>query len=203
VVFTDFQCPYCRGLTELLEDRLREYPRKFRIVFKYFPMNTLCNKHIERTLHSASCATARVAEVTRIVGGEDAFWKMHDALFADPSAFSTEWVKQKAGEIGVDNEEFWTLFKRTSSWEKIYQHVDQGAELGVQGTPAIFFDGRRMTTWGDDHTWKYLLGLVETDAFQQAGGTAPHATPATRPATRASESPATRPTTAPAATRPD
>lgn len=174
VLFTDFQCPWCRGLSHMLEERRKQFPGKFRLVFKYFPMNRTCNKHIKNDLHSASCAAARVAEVSRIIGGNGAFWDMHDALFAQPKKFGTDFVKRVAGEIGVDNDEFWTLFKRTSSWQKIYDHVEQGHAIEVKGTPALFFDGRRMKAWGDEHTWRFML---ETDAPPPPSTTKPATQP--------------------------
>ncbi len=183
VVFTDFQCPYCRGLEHMLDERLKEFPGRFRLVYKYFPMNRLCNKHIKSTLHRASCATARVAEVARIVGGNDAFWEMHDALFQDPKAFSEKFVKEVAGRIGVDNKEFWGQFRRSSSWNQIYEHVEQGKALGVKATPTLFFDGRRLTKWGDKHTWQYLLEVVEgQDPKPRPATTRPGTQPASQPA---------------------
>ena len=71
-----------------LEQRLTEFPGKFRIVFKYFPMNKTCNDYINNTLHAASCAAAVTAEAARLLGGQEAFWKMHDELFRDPDGFA-------------------------------------------------------------------------------------------------------------------
>lgn len=176
VVFTDFQCPYCRLIADMLDERMKEFPRRFRVVFKHFPMNTTCNDYVNNTLHGASCAAAVTAEAARILGGNEAFWKMHDELFRDPEAFakgSIEYVKHACEKLGMDNDALWQQIRTHGIWNRIRSNAGQGSALGVKATPTLFFDGRRMGGWGDRHTWRFL---VESPASET-----PHAIPATYP----------------------
>ncbi|HPD29056.1 MAG TPA: vitamin K epoxide reductase family protein [Phycisphaerae bacterium] len=176
VVFTDFQCPHCRLIADMLDERMKEYPGRFRVVFKYFPMNTTCNIYIKNTPHGAACAAAVTAEAARILGGNETFWKMHDELFRDPEGFakrSTEYVKQACEKLGIDHDALWKQIKTYGIWDRIRSNVGQGSALGVNATPTLFFDGRRMAGWGDRHTWRFLV--------ESPPSKTPHAVPATYP----------------------
>jgi len=205
VVFTDFQCPYCRLVANMLDERMNEFPGRFRVVFKHFPMNTTCNLYIKNTLHEGSCSAAVTAEAARIIGGNEAFWKMHDELFRDPGGFAksgTEYVRQACEKLGIDNDRLWKQIKTYAIWDRIRSNAGQGSALDVKATPTLFFDGRRMTGWGDRHTWRFL---VESPASKT-----PHTILATYPAAQtrpsSTSSPAAPTTTAaasaPAATQP-
>ncbi len=160
VVFTDFQCPYCRIVASILAERMTQFPGQFRIVFKYFPMGTACNDYIKNTLHKGSCSAAVSAEAARILGGNEAFWKMHDELFRDPDGFArgvTEYTTQACQKLGLDHDALMRHIKTYAIWERIRVNTGQGAALDVQATPTVFFDGRRMSGWGDRHTWRLLV----------------------------------------------
>jgi len=120
------------------------------------------------------------------VGGNEAFWKMHDELFDDQKAFargSQDFVKAATERIGIDHDELWRHIKTRSIWERIHENVEEGHAAGVKGTPTMFIDGRRMNKWGDSNFWRYLLQQEATPAKPRP---APATRPTSRPATRAS-----------------
>lgn len=191
VVFTDFQCPFCKALASHLDDQMAEFPGKFRIVFKYFPMNVKCNDYVKSTLHGASCAAAVTAEAARLLGGPEAFWKMHDELFRDPEGFaknSTDYVKQACEKLKLDHDELWKKINSYGVWDHIRVNGGQGSALDVKATPILFFDGRRMVGWGDRHNWRFLVESPPPAATRPATTTRPvvsapaMSAPATAPA---------------------
>lgn len=203
VVFTDFQCPYCRLIANMLDERMSEFPGRFRVVFKYFPMNTTCNLYIKNTLHGGSCAAAVTAEAARILGGNEAFWKMHDELFRDPEGFaksSTEYVRQACENLGIDNDRLWKQIKTYGIWDRIRSNAGQGSALDVKATPTLFFDGRRMAGWGDRHTWRFLVEGPPSETPHAILATYPAAQ--TRPSSTSSPAAPTTTASAPAATQP-
>jgi len=171
VIFTDFLCPFCRKVEHMLNERLQQYPGQFRIVFKHYPMNKTCNNHVKNTLHSASCAAAVTAEAARVVGGDDAFWQMHDEIFADPDGFSRSsqtFVKEACERMGIDHDLLWEEIRTRGIWERIRASASLGNAIGVKSTPTLFFDGRRLAAWGDQHTWRFLLGAGMTPTTASA-----------------------------------
>jgi protein-disulfide isomerase len=122
------------------------------------------------------------AEAARRVGGNEAFWKMHDELFENPKGFAShgqEFVKEATARIGIDHDELWSNIRTRSIWERIRGNADQGNALEVKATPTLFFDGRRMAKWGDRLIWKYLL---EHGSGEAAPASQPSDSSATAPA---------------------
>ncbi len=80
VVLTDYQCPDCRRVEGEIEEVFKAR-QDMSLSVKHFPMCLDCNKYAGRTLHQNACWAARAAEAAGILGGDEAFFKMHDWLF--------------------------------------------------------------------------------------------------------------------------
>lgn len=182
VVFSDFMCPACRALElTVIEQRRKEFPGQFRIVFKHFPLDKTCNPELTRTLHPGACAGAVAAEAARLLEGDEAFWSLHDAMFHSNTRFSTQWVYAEVEKLGIDVEAYKARFQTRSVWNQIHANIAEGQALGLESTPNMFLNGRQLKGWGDRHLWKYLLSEETLTAS------------ATRPATPTATQPATRP----------
>src|SRR5439155_12335718 len=83
-VYADFECPYCAAL----ELRLRGAP--VRVCFRHFPV---------RSSHPRAWAAAEAAEAA---AAQDAFWPMHDALFADQGRLEDPHLWERAERLGLD-----------------------------------------------------------------------------------------------------
>ncbi|MFL5904939.1 MAG: DsbA family protein, partial [Solirubrobacteraceae bacterium] len=84
VVYADFECPYCAVVHEHLRDR------PLRVAFRHFPV---------RSKHPRAWAAATAAEAAAC---QDAFWPMHDALFADQGRLEDPHLWQRAERLGLD-----------------------------------------------------------------------------------------------------
>jgi protein-disulfide isomerase/uncharacterized membrane protein len=158
VVFSDFLCPVCQALeVTVLEERQKEFPGQFRIVYKHFPLDKACNDAIPSTLHPGACAAAIAAEAVRLLKGNDAFWKMHRALFHNTGRFSTSFAYGEAEKLGIDKETYTKRIQTYSGWAVIRRNVAEGKKLGVDATPVMYFNNRLLKPWGDRHMWQYLL----------------------------------------------
>jgi len=158
VIFSDFQCPYCATVAPLLYDvqealspnqDLAKAP--FRIVFKHYPLNPDCNAGRKPLLaikgstnHPYACEAAAATEAARRLGGNDAFWKMHDKLYENQAKLGKVPYKDLAAEIGLDPVRFEEVRQDPQTRERISRDADEGTRLGVRTTPSIFLDGRRI-----------------------------------------------------------
>lgn len=134
LVYGDYECPYTRQL-ELLVAGLRHVDRdSFRYVFRYFPL---------REIHPHAQLAAEAAEAVYGLVGEDAFWKMHDALFAHQDNLEVESVGRLAAAAGVDPSAFRAALKTHRFAERIERDVRSGQAHGVEGTPSVFINGER------------------------------------------------------------
>lgn len=128
VVYSDFQCPYCRGfaLTTLATIE-REYVASGRLLvaFKHFPLERLHSSAI-RAAEAASCANK-----------QGRFWPMHDRIFTAQSipdrALFTEW----AVGVGLERNQFSDCLETHSDLLRIQRDAEEARNLGFTGTPAF------------------------------------------------------------------
>lgn len=190
VVFSDFLCPACQGLSAMLEQRVKEFPDQFRIVYKHFPLDTTCNQAIPRTLHPGACAAAVASEAMLMLKGNEAFWELHDALFHNKGKFTTEFIYQEAEKQGLTREEYLNRINTYAAWERVRKNIALGKKLRVESTPVMFFNGRQLKAWGDRHLWKYLVSDETLKATATQAASEPASQPATGPAALPASSPA-------------
>jgi protein-disulfide isomerase len=167
VVFSSFQCPACKSFVELMRDVRRRYPDQVSIVFKHFPLGRECNPILKREMQPRACAAAFAAEAAL---QQNVFWQYHDRLFASSLLASEQILTDAAKETGIDLAK-WESDRRSPAVKlKVASDVSLGTALGVEATPAVFINGKRLT-----YLSRRMVGLVisrELSRFASSGETA-------------------------------
>lgn len=159
VGWSDFQCPNCRRFAEMYDETIApSFDGAARFVFKHYPMDQDCNPYMSRTFHDQACDMAMMAEAARAVGGDEAFWKAHDLLFASQHSADTPTVATLAEELGLDTAAFAEAMRSEAVANRIREDIEQARKLGVTGTPSVFLDGRKVDslTRGVPEFWASL-----------------------------------------------
>ena len=125
IVYGDYECPYCAAL----ELQLHELP--IRVAFRHFPV---------RGSHPRAFAAASAAEAA---GLQDAFWPMHDALFADQARLEDPHLWARAERLGLDLGRFDADRRAPEVAARIAADFRAGVRAGVPTTPTMFVDGER------------------------------------------------------------
>lgn len=159
VVFSDFQCPACRGFAGFFKNEIQPlYGDRLRLVYKHLPLENECNPPFPKAVHPQACEAAYAAEAARELGGSEAFWKMHDVLFerqADVAA--GRWAELAAG-VGLDGAAVAERVAQKKHLDRIKEDVQQAIDVQVKGTPGIYIDGRFLQEWHRVELWKAILG---------------------------------------------
>src|SRR5690606_18544077 len=97
---------------------------------KHFPMCTDCNVYMGRAnMHRNACWAARAAEAAGIVGGNDAFWKMHHWLFEVKGYFETnadlERGLQRVGFALEQRKRFYEVLNSEQSLEPVKADIEE------------------------------------------------------------------------------
>ncbi len=128
VVFTDFECPYCKKLPPVLEEVEKNNKGKVRIFFKNMPLISI---------HKMAEGAARAAIAAK---NQDKFWPYHDKLFA-AEELSQERLLQFAKELGLDMDKFATDMQTQETTNALQKDMYDARSAGVEGTPTIFING--------------------------------------------------------------
>ena len=139
VEFSDYQCPFCKRFYDETLPQIRQTyieTGKVRLVFLDYPLPFHPQAPI--AAHAAWCA-----------GDQDAYWEMHDKLFAEES----RWVENDqaesvlvtlADELGLDKDAFQTCVGEKPHEVDVQAGLVEGQRLAVSGTPTFFVNGRRL-----------------------------------------------------------
>jgi protein-disulfide isomerase len=132
VEFSDFQCPFCLRASPTLKQVRQTYGDKVRIVWKDFPL-TQIHPQAFKASEAGHCA-----------GEQGKFWEYHDKLFASQQALQPESLKQYAKDMGMDAAKFDACLDSAKYAERVRDGVSAGAQLGVNSTPTLYVNGRRL-----------------------------------------------------------
>jgi protein-disulfide isomerase len=134
VVFSDFECPYCRRAASSLEALLGKHPDTVRIVWKDLPL----------PVHHRSEAAALFARGVRAQLGDDGFWKAHDLLFERQPAFSDEELAEMAGKLGARWDDILASMKARTHAGTLLRSEHLADAVEIRSTPTTFVNGRKV-----------------------------------------------------------
>ncbi|RMF82978.1 MAG: hypothetical protein D6744_05565, partial [Planctomycetota bacterium] len=86
-------------------------------------------------------------EAAAIVGGEDAFWAMHDRMMAANAPIDDAWLGNAAAALGLDSAAFSEALASSEAGAAVADDVAIGKRIGVRSIPTIFVNGRRVPRW--------------------------------------------------------
>lgn len=133
VEFSDFQCPFCQRVAPTLKQVRAAYGEKVRVIWKDFPL-TQIHPHAFKAGEAAHCA-----------GDQGKYWEYHDQLFANQQALQPADLKKHAADLGLDGAAFAECLDGSKYGERVRDGVAQGSQLGVNSTPTVYINGRRLS----------------------------------------------------------
>ncbi len=131
VVFSDFQCPFCKRVEPTLADLQKHYGKKLRVVWKNYPLPFHNNATI-------------AAEAAMAADAQGKFWQMHDKLFDNNTALDRESLEGYAAALNLDLARFKSDLDSRRFKPRIEADTKEGSDVGVNGTPAVFINGRKI-----------------------------------------------------------
>lgn len=161
VVFSDYQCPYCKK-AEVHFDRIRqEYGDKVRFVWRDDPL----------PFHPRAEPAAQLARFARTQKGDAGFWAVHDALFASAPKLEDEDLARIAKEAGLDPKAALLAVQTHKNRSAIEEDLVVADDLDCRGTPNFFVNGRMIIGAKSFDAVKPLLDeeLAKAEALVKAG----------------------------------
>ena len=155
VVFSDFQCPYCRQLARTVRDNLpKKYPNDVRVVFADFPLDAI-HKWAKAAAEAAHCLAD---------GHPETFWSFHDWIFEHQGEITLANVKDKilayAKEKNLDSAKIGACIDSHATAAEVEKNAAAGRLLQVQQTPTLFVNGRML---GGAVSWETLEAVIKLE----------------------------------------
>jgi len=128
IEFSDFQCPYCRRAEPILEQVMKRYAGKVRLVYRHFPLG----------IHPLARGAALGAVCADRQGH---FWDFHQRLFANGADLGPKGLLSVASKLGLDPKAWQACTTDEAARRKVERDLQAGHDAGVTGTPAFFING--------------------------------------------------------------
>jgi protein-disulfide isomerase len=127
VEFMDYRCSFCRRANPEVE-ALIEMDGNIRYIVKEFPI-----------LGEQSTLASQFAIATRIVNGDDAYERMHDALITMRGDVNEASLAATANELGLDPTPILDAMDDPLVAQTIAYNRDLATRLQISGTPSFVF----------------------------------------------------------------
>lgn len=131
IEYSDFECPFSKRFSETMVQLTKDYGDKVARVYRHYPL----------AFHTQAQALAEASECAADIGGNDGFWKMHDAIFTKTPDIKIEDLPNIAAGIGINKTKFSNCMSSGKFKDKVIEQFEKGQQAGVSGTPGTFVIG--------------------------------------------------------------
>jgi protein-disulfide isomerase len=155
IIYTDFQCAYCRAVAQnALPSLVQEYvdTGKVLLAVRQYPLVSI---------HPLARVAAHAAECAALQGK---FWPMHDELFLADRPLDEPGIQLRARAAGLDPQAFNACIAGEWAERAVQSDLTTGRSLGVSGTPTFFFG--IMTDTGRVRLLRTLSGVAPVESFR-------------------------------------
>ena len=155
VEFSDFECPYCRQLAELIDELPQVRMDEIRIVFHHLPLS----------MHRWARAAAEAAACAQLQSSE-AFWAIHDQIFPHQDGISADNFQSKIMEFArltnaLDRSAFRSCLENQMSLGLVFRDINLASANNITATPTLFINGRRVSGVKDATELRELIRAAE------------------------------------------
>jgi protein-disulfide isomerase len=151
VMFTDFQCPACSATHPVLDQILKPYGARVRLVVRDFPLEQ----------HQWA---RKAAEAANAANAQGKFFEYISILYKNQQALDVPSLKKYASDIGLDRARFDADLDSGKYAAEVAHDVADGKTYSIGSTPTIFINGVRLLDLGD----RAIKAAIDR-AFERAG----------------------------------
>ena len=150
MLFSDFECRYCKEVAQTLRAVARRYPSQVKIVFKHLPFSFHPNAR-----NAAFAATA--------AGFQGKFWAMHDLLFENQAQLSPETIAAIARKLSLDLKQY-ELDRKSIIAQKLLARDESLARAwNLRATPTVVANGK---VYPGSRSFTDYCDIVEAELYQ-------------------------------------
>ncbi len=134
VIFSDYECPYCKNAHDIINDMLNKYPNDVNVEVRNF------------IVHPTSAILAQGAEAANKQGK---FKEYADALFSQKVDASEAGAKDLAKSLKINTSQFEKDLNSDDVKNRVSKDNEDAQSLGLQGTPSIFMNNKAVENFNN------------------------------------------------------
>ena len=129
IEYSDLECPFCKSIHPNLVKLMQNYSGKVTWIYRHYPLSF--HQNAQKEAEATECAAEQ--------GGNDAFWKLVDAIYDKTTSNGTGFALDKLGplatEQGLNTAQFQDCLDSNKYAQKVKDELTLGQKEGVQATP--------------------------------------------------------------------
>ena len=130
-IFSDFQCPFCKVLSEQFHKLERLYEGKINVYYYFFPLDSECNDQVKRQIHPHACRAAYLSACDK-----NKFKQAHDMIFDGQEKLSDEWLMSAQKDLGLSG-----CFENEEVKKSVKSLIAQAKIFNLRSTPTLIING--------------------------------------------------------------
>lgn len=133
-IYSDYNCPMCFACNVMLHKLAKEFTN-VRIEAHSLPLDTDCNKYLERPFHIGSCTMAKYSVAAK---NQNKFWEVESLFFEKKPADENSVIETlKNSGLGLDMDKLAQDVKKQETMEEILKDIDYAMNHNKMGTPLM------------------------------------------------------------------
>lgn len=133
VEFSDYQCPYCRRLHQVIDSAMQRHPGRITSIYRHFPLDRI---------HPQATTAAKAAECA---GDQGSFGMFHKTLFLNKDSLGkVPWAHLASTANVADTAVFSKCLESGATANRVETDRQLGIAMGLRGTPTVFINGHKV-----------------------------------------------------------
>lgn len=131
-IFSDFECPSCKALSEEIPALLEKYKGKIDISYYFYPLDQSCNPNIKREMHRFACKAAYAA----VCMPSTDFYQIHETIFKNQEKFESGFVDEY-----IKNNKLDQCVNSPETKDKVVKLIAAASSFNIESTPTFIING--------------------------------------------------------------
>jgi len=150
IEYADFQCPACAAMHSTIKQLEGNFKDNLRLIYRFFPLTDA---------HQNAMISAQAAYAASLQGK---FWEMHDIIYENQDSWSDSTQPKTiftdyAKKIGLNLNKFNSDIDSDSTKKFVTDEQNKGLDLGINGTPTLFLNGKEIQNPATYEDFKKLI----------------------------------------------
>lgn len=150
VEFSDFQCPFCRKGSAVIDEVVNDYKGRVNLIFKHMPLS----------FHKEARPAAQFTIAVKKIYGDEKFFKVSAILFERQNDWKSEHLvkfESYAKELKLDWKKIRAEMEKPETDLVINEDLSEAARNGIRGVPAFFINGKMVTGVKSKESFKTVI----------------------------------------------